>query len=177
MLERLHYFLDRIAFGAGRLASWFTSLLVLLICVDVFMRYSLNISHVWVTELEAHMFSLIFLLGAAYTLHKDAHVRVDLFYANFTERKKAMINLVGVLLFLIPWCLVVIRASARYAHNSFKIRETSPDPGGLPALWIVKYMIVLAFILLILEAADLSIRSIQVLRGSKPSVFPETSEE
>lgn len=177
MLNRIHNLFEKISIGAGVFASWFTTMLVLLICVDVFMRYFLNVSHVWVAELEAHMFALIFLLGAAYTLHEDAHVRVDLFYANFPERKKAIINLAGVILFLIPWCLVVIRASARYAHNSWKIRETSPDPGGLPALWIIKYMIVVAFALLILEALALLIRSLQVLTGKRQSVFPQTSDQ
>lgn len=158
----------------GQLASWGTTILVLLICGDVFMRYMLNISHVWMTELETHLFALIFLMGAAYTLNKDAHVRVDLFYSHFPEVKKAIVNFLGVLLFLIPWCLVVIRASFKYASNSFRINETSPDPGGLPALWMVKFMIVMAFAILLLEAFSLLLRSYLVIRGQQSSVFPNS---
>lgn len=177
MLARLEIIIGRTSYKMGQLASWLTTILVILICVDVFMRYLLNISHVWVTELETHLFALIFLLGAAYTLGKDAHVRVDLFYANFSERKKAVINIAGVICFLIPWCMVVIRSSWKYAHNSYKINETSPDPGGLPALWIIKFMIVFAFILLMLEALRLMISSIQVLRKERLTIFQESSED
>ena len=176
MFDLLQKSIGNLSLLAGRLASWLTTILVLLICIDVFMRYSLNISHVWVTELETHFFALIFLLGAAYTLNKDAHVRVDLFYANVSERRKAIINFFGVLLFLIPWCLVVLRASFRYAQNSFRINETSPDPGGLPALWIIKFSIFFAFILLILEAIAVLIRSIQVLMGKRTAVFSESND-
>ncbi len=169
--------IDQCSRLSGRVAAWGTTLLVILICSDVFMRYFLNISHVWVTELECHLFALIFLIGAAYTLNKDAHVRVDLFYTNFSERKKAVINLLGVLLFLLPWCLIVIRSSIKYAKSSYRINETSPDPGGLPALWIIKFMIVLAFLLLILEALSLFIRSLQVIRRKQLTVFPNSDED
>jgi TRAP-type mannitol/chloroaromatic compound transport system permease small subunit len=141
------------------------------------MRYFLNESHVWVSELECHLFAIIFLLGSAYTLQKDAHVRVDLFYTNFSEVRKAYVNLLGVIFFLIPWCLIVIRASFKYARNSYMISETSPDPGGLPALWIVKCFIVLSFVLLLLEALSLSIRSTQVILGSREAVFSESPED
>ncbi|MCB0688092.1 MAG: TRAP transporter small permease subunit [Saprospiraceae bacterium] len=177
MLDKIQRIITKTSVLTGIFASWFTSALVVIMCVDVFMRYFLKISHVWVIELEAHMFALVFLIGAAYTLNKDAHVRVDLFYAKFSEVKKAWVNLVGVFLFLIPWCLVVIRAASRYAHNSYKIRETSPDPGGLPALWIVKYMVVVAFILLILEAVGLGIRSLLVILGKRSTVFPEATDD
>ena len=133
MISKIVLAIDGVSELFGRIASWFTTILMLLIIGDVVLRYLFNVSHVWVTELEWHIFALVFLLGAAYTLRHDAHVRVDLFYTRFSEKKKALINLLGVCFFLIPWCLVVIRASVRYATNSYRIQETSPDPGGLPA--------------------------------------------
>ena len=161
--------------AVGKFAAWLTTILVIMIVLDVVLRYLFNVSHVWVTELEWHLFALIFLLGAAYTLRDDAHVRVDLFYANFAERKKAFVNIFGVLIFLIPWCLVVIRASFKYASNSFRIGETSPDAGGLPALWFIKSMMVLAFVLLLMQAVALLLRSIEVLRGKEESIFPKVA--
>ena len=172
MITKVVLALDGASELFGKIASWLTSVLMLLIIGDVVLRYLFNVSHVWVTELEWHIFALIFLLGAAYTLRHDAHVRVDLFYAGFSEKKKAFINLLGVCLFLIPWCLVVIRASIRYATNSYLIQETSPDPGGLPALWIIKSMIVVAFILLLLQGVSLLLKSIQVINGTRDAVFP-----
>lgn len=163
--------LDAFSGIVGTATSWLTTSLMLLICADVFIRYFLKASFVWMIELEVHMFSLIFLLGAAYTLREDAHVRVDLFYTNFSESRKALVNLAGIIVFLIPWCLIVMRTSMRYAQNSFKIRETSSDPGGLPALYIMKFMIVVAFFLLLVEALNLLLKCLLVLLGKRDQVF------
>lgn len=172
MISKAILFFDSVSELFGKIAGWLTTVLMLLIIGDVVLRYLFNVSHVWVTELEWHIFALVFLLGAAYTLKHDAHVRVDLFYMHFSEKKKALVNILGVCFFLIPWCLVVIRASLRYATNSFRIHETSPDPGGLPALWFIKSMIVAAFILLLLQAISLLLKSAQVIKGTRGAVFP-----
>ena len=174
MIRLLLNAISNISRVSGKIASWFTTILVILIVCDVFMRYFLNHSFAWIIELEWHLFALIFLLGAAYTLQNDAHVRVDLFYSKFSESRKAWINLIGVLLFLAPWCLIVIRAAYKYAYNSYKIGETSPDPGGLPALWILKFMIVISFVLLLLEASSLFIRSLLVILNRTKSIFPKS---
>ena len=153
-----------------------TTLLVLVIFVDVIVRYFLSASQAWITEFEWHLFSLIFLLGAAYTFQDNAHVRVDLFYANFSERKKAWVNLVGIIFFLMPWCLIVLRATQKYAYKSFQIGEASPDPAGLPARWFIKYSIVLGFLLLLLQAISILIRCIQVLFHKREKIFSTHNE-
>ena len=81
-------------------------------------------------DLEWHLFALIFLLSAGYTLNQDRHVRVDLFYEKFSVKDKALTNFIGHFLFLIPWCLVVIYFSYGYALESFQVNEQSPEPGG-----------------------------------------------
>jgi len=81
-------------------------------------------------ELEWHIFALIFLLAAGFTLKHDKHVRVDLFYEKMNKKDKAWINVLGILLFLIPWCVLIIKTSFHYAYSSFEMGETSPDPGG-----------------------------------------------
>jgi len=96
-------------------------------------------------EFERHLFALIFLVAAAYTLKIDDHVRVDVFYTRFSPRKKAWINLLGTIFLLIPFCVIVILASQDFVEVSFRIKETSPDAGGLPARYILKAFIPISF--------------------------------
>ena len=137
---------------AGKLASWFNILLVALVGVDVVFRYIFNATSIWVMELEWHFFSLIFLFGGGYAFQKNQHVRVDVFYDKFSEKQKAEINFWGGILFLIPWTLFLMYTSFNYAKISFLISESSPDPGGLPARYLIKYAIFFGFLLLFLEA-------------------------
>lgn len=137
---------------AGKIASWFNVLLVVLVGVDVVFRYLLNTTSIWVMELEWHFFSLIFLLGGGYAFQKNQHVRVDVFYDKFSEKQKAEINFWGGILFLLPWTIFLLYTSFSYAKISFLIRESSPDPGGLPARYLIKYAIFFSFLLLFVEA-------------------------
>ncbi len=147
----------------GKKVAWITTFLVILICVDVFLRYLFNTSKVWIVELEWHLFALVFLLSAGYAFKHDQHVRVDLFYTRFSPRKKAWINLVGTLLFLIPWCIVIIATSTRYTYNSWLIGESSSDPGGLPARYLIKFSMVIGFVLLLYQGVLEVIKSIGIL--------------
>lgn len=117
--------------------------------------------------MEWHLFALIFLLGAAYTLKTENHVRVDVFYSKLSERGKAWVNLFGTLLFLIPFCLMLIYASKNFVINSFNIGETSPDPGGLPGRYILKSIIPIAFFLLLIQSISLMFKSILTIAARK----------
>ncbi|MDB4824665.1 TRAP transporter small permease subunit [Saprospiraceae bacterium] len=150
----------------GEKSSYINVLLVMIICIDVFMRYILNTTQTWVIELEWHLFALIFLLGASYTLQEDQHVRVDLFYADRSYKSKAWINLAGTLLFLVPWCLILINSSFNYATNSWMMNEGSPNPGGLPARYIIKYCMTFGFVLLLLQGIAVIYRSVQTIFSS-----------
>ena len=149
--------------SVGKAAGWLTALLVILICVDVFMRYVFSNSQEWMLELEWHLFALVFLLGGAYGLQADQHVRVDVWYTRRSKKAKAWINLLGTIFLLIPWCLVVIYTSYSYAENSFLINERSPDPGGLPFRYIIKFSITFGFILLLLQALVLVFKNIRLI--------------
>ena len=140
---------------------------MLLVCCDVIYRYLFNDTEAWIMELEWHMFALIFLLGAGFAFKHDRHVRVDLFYANFSEKDKALVNMLGGILFLIPWCLLIIIASFQYAGVSFVIRETSPDPGGLPARYLIKYAITVGGVLLLLQAIANVLDSFLIYRSAQ----------
>lgn len=149
----------------GRGVIWLSSVLVLVVCYDVFTRYILKTSSVAVQELEWHLFALLFLIAAAYSLKHDRHVRVDVFYLKFSERGKAWVDFLGSLIFLVPFCIVTILASQHFVLNSFRIGETSPDPGGLPVRYLLKSAIPAGFFLLMLQALSLSFRSLLTLLG------------
>lgn len=157
--------IDNVSEWTGRLVSWLTSALVLLICYDVTMRYIANETAVWFQEMEWHMFSLIFLIGAAYTFRHDKHVRVDVFYSRFSPKTQAWINLIGGLLLLLPFCIIMIKTSYGYAERSFIRMESSDDPGGLPFRFIIKGAITFGFVLLCLQAIAELLRSINSLLG------------
>ena len=142
----------------GNAVSWLNVALIVLICLDVLFRYFFSFSKNWILELEWHMFAMVFLLGSAYALQEDKHVRVDVFYQNFSERTKTIVNLLGTVIFLIPWCYLVITTSYKFANNSWYIREGSNQPGGLPARYVIKGMIVVGFILLALQALSFIIK-------------------
>jgi TRAP-type mannitol/chloroaromatic compound transport system permease small subunit len=143
-----------------------TAVLVVLVCIDVAARYFFSASQTWMMELEWHLFSLIFLLGAGFALKHDRHVRVDLFYANYSEKDKAWTDLVGSVVFLIPWCILIIYFSYDYAYSSFLDGEGSPDPGGLPARYLIKFAIVIGMSLLLLQALGKVAESILTIQKS-----------
>ena len=160
-------FIHRLNEFVGRTASWLNTLLVLLVCGDVISRYLFNDTAAWVMELEWHLFALVFLLGAGYALRHDRHVRVDLFYSRFSVRDQALVNIVGGIVFLIPWCILLIVVSTRYAWVSYLIGEGSPDPGGLPARYLIKFAIPIALFLLLLQGIVSVWESIRTYREGR----------
>lgn len=168
----IHWLNERV----GRAASWLTTLLMLLVCFDVVVRYLFSETQAWIMELEWHLFGLIFLLGAGYAFRHDRHVRVDLFYAKFSQRDQAWVNLIGGVLFLLPWTLVLVFVSFEYANISFRIGEGSPDPGGLPARYVIKYAITVGLSLLMLQGLASIIDSWLALKGEPSSVDGPVNE-
>jgi TRAP-type mannitol/chloroaromatic compound transport system permease small subunit len=152
-------FIDKLNTKLGVISSWLTFLLVLITCYDVFTRYILNESSIGLQELEWHLFAIIFLMSAAYTLVKDDHVRVDVFYSRFSDEKKAWINFLGAVILLIPFCVLAIYTSKEFVINSFLFKETSPDAGGLPARYVIKSFIPISFIFLLLQGISLAFKS------------------
>ena len=167
MIKKFIKYIDIFNNKLGTFVSWFTGILVITVCFDVFTRYFLQSSFVALQELEWHFFSIIFLLGAAYTLQTDNHVRVDVFYSKFSKKNKAIVNLLGTVLFFIPFCLLVIYSSKNFVLQSFQIGETSPDPGGLPARYILKSVLPISFLFLFLQALALFFKSLIAIKENK----------
>ena len=157
--------IDRFNLWVGRKVAWATGLVVVVVFTDVVMRYAFRTSFVFTQELEWHLFAFIFLMGAGFTLCKDGHVRVDIFYQRMGTKARAWVNLMGVLFFLIPGCLMILITSTGFAYNAFTVLEGSPDPGGIPYRWILKACIPAGFILVLLQGFSLGIRSLATIVG------------
>ena len=169
-------FANRLNERIGVAVSWLTTVLVAVVCYDVFTRYLLKSSLVAVQELQWHLFAVIFLIGAAYTLKHGKHVRVDVFYNRFSAKTRAWVDFVGSMLFLIPFCLFAIWCSHTFVMNAFVIGEGSPDPGGLPARFILKAAIPAGFFLLTLQGIALAFGSLMKVAGSE-AIDPETQPQ
>ena len=147
----------------GNALSWTTTLMVVVIFIDVLLRYLFNFSFIWITEVEVYLFALCFLFGAGYTLKHDKHVRVDLFYDQWSPKRKAWVDLFGTVFFLFPWCIVAIIACWKYASFSYSFRESSAQPGGLPALYVLKFCLMLGFVFLLLQGISLAMKSLSTI--------------
>ncbi|SNS93666.1 TRAP-type mannitol/chloroaromatic compound transport system, small permease component [Ekhidna lutea] len=158
--------IDKLNSAIGKGVSWLTLVLVLVIVIDVILRYSLSITSAASFEMEWHLFAAIFLLGAAFTLKNDKHVRVDVFYHNFSDKTKAWVNLIGTLTLLLPFCGVALWESLSFVQSSYQLGETSPQPGGLPARWVIKSTIPAGFLLLGLQGISLILSSYKTIRGN-----------
>ena len=157
--------IDTLNAGVGQIVAWVTLGLVAVVFTNVVMRYLFRTSFVFTQELEWHLFAFIFLIGGGYTLLRDAHVRVDIVYQRCGYRARAWVNLLGVLFFLLPGCLLVIITSWKFTMNAWAILEGSPDPGGIPLRFLVKGCIPLGFVLLLLQGVSLGIHSLLQLVG------------
>ena len=161
--------IDALSEWTGRITSWLVLALVLLICYDVAMRYVFQQGSVALQELEWHLFALIFLLGAAYTLKHDDHVRVDILYRSrfVSDQQRAWISIFGTLFFLLPFCILILVTAWPFVENAFYYQEGSPDPGGLPYRFILKGSLLVAFTLLSLQGfADILRNSLLLNKGA-----------
>lgn len=133
-------------------ASIIVLLLVLLVVYDATARYVYSTGSIALQELEWHLFDVIILLGISYTLQQDAHVRVDIFYANFSKKKKALLNLVSSIFFILPFSFLIIYISLDFVQMSFIQHEASSNPGGLEYRYLVKALLPISFLFLSLQA-------------------------
>jgi TRAP-type mannitol/chloroaromatic compound transport system permease small subunit len=153
--------IEKIIQKVGNFSSWLSFALVILITLDVFLRYIFNFSSASLYELEWHFFAIIILLGSSITLQKDEHVRVDVFYNKLSRRNKEIVNLIGNVFFLLPFSMVIFYTSLPFVEDSLKILESSPDPGGLPYRFIIKSIIPFSFLLLVFQGVINIIKNIK----------------
>lgn len=147
----------------GRATSWLALVIVVLMAINVVLRYLFSYGSVWAQELEWHLLAPLILFGMSYALLHGEHVRVDVLYANFSERKKLLVDLLSALL-CIAISLIVIWLSFNYVQQSYVIDEKSADPGGLTHRWILKSLIPLGFLFLTLQSVAVVIGIVDKLR-------------
>ena len=157
--------IDRLNELIGRWIAWLTLFMVLVTVVIVVLRYGFNIGFIWMQESVRFMYAAVFLLGAGYTLKHDGHVRVDMLYERMGLQRRAWVDLLGTLLFLLPVCFSVIYFSWTYVLNSWADFEGSIEERGLHAVYLLKTCIWLFAGLLILQGFATIIRTTRSLRS------------
>lgn len=162
-----HSVLDRISIATGRAASWLTLAMVLGTFVVVVFRYAFDTGLLWLQESVTWMHAMVFMLGASYTLQQEGHVRVDIFYRRMAEGRKAIVNLLGIIFFVVPLCIFFIVECFEYVQISWRIREVSRDAGGLPypAIPLMKSALLLMPVAILLQSLSLATRSLAQIRG------------
>jgi len=178
LLRRFSARVDALNDAIGGAIHWLVVLMVLVGAASTVVRYSsrrlgLTLNLTPATEAQWYLFSVIFLLGAAYALRHDVHVRVDVLYERLAPKARAWVDLVGTLVFLVPFSLLMLWVSFPSVRSSWQVRETSPDPGGLPR-YPIKALILISFALLLLQAMSQAVKHVDVIRrGGESSDPPE----
>ena len=156
---------NRFSDWTGAFAAILLLLLVANVFYDVVMRYLFNDVSIGMQEMEWHLYSMIFLFGVAYALRADGHVRVDILYERLAPKKRALIDILGTVLFLWPFCFLVAVYGVGFAYEAYDINEMSGDPGGLPFRWLIKGMISASFICVLISSFGFILRAINSYRG------------
>jgi len=136
----------------GYFTAFILSVLVLLVVYDATARYLFSTGSIALQELEWHLFDVIILFGIAYTLRENAHVRVDIFYASYSQKTKALVNIISSLFFILPFSFLIIYIGIDFVAMSFSQNEASSNPGGLEYRYLVKALLPFSFIFLSLQA-------------------------
>lgn len=167
-MQRLAELIDELSRRSGEAISWLTLLMVTVTCLVVVLRYVFDLGWIWLQESVTWMHATVFMLGAAFTMQREDHVRVDILYRGMDARGQAWVNLLGTVFLLFPTTLLILFSGLGYVHNSWSYREVSQEAGGLQALYLLKALIPLAAALLTLQGLSLALRSLLVLMGLGP---------
>lgn len=171
-MPRLIHFLECLAGGidcftewTGRLVAWLTLAMMALTCIVVVMRYFLQTGSIALQESVTYLHALVFLLGAAFTLKRGGHVRVDIFYQRYSPRTRALVDALGGLLFLIPVCILILLFCWEYVANSWTIREVSKEASGLPWVYLLKTLLIVMPVTLFLQGVAEVIKNLLFFFG------------
>ena len=154
MVKTFFDFLESFVKWVGYVAALTLALLIVLVVYDAVMRYLFQSGSIALQELEWHLFDVVIMLGIAYTLQRASHVRVDIFYDQYSDKVRRIINILGALFFILPFSLLIIYVGFDFVMISFDQLEASSDPGGLSYRFLVKSLLPLAFFLLIVQTVS-----------------------
>jgi len=155
--------IERFIEWTGRAVSWLTLFMVIITFLVVVLRYLFDTGWIALQESISYMHASVFLIGAAYTLQQEGHVRVDIFYSRFGEQARAWVDLCGALFMLMPFMFFIGWMSWEYVLDSWDVLEGSREAGGLPGVFLLKSLILLMAALLMLQAGAQVIRALTVV--------------
>lgn len=164
--------IDEINGRVGQAAKWLAVLLVMVQFVVVVLRYAYGSSYIWMQESIVYVHATLFMLAISYAYLIDAHVRVDIYYARWSDRTKAWTDFLSVVITVLPFCVLVMWASWGYVLTSWRHSEGPMAVGGLPLTSWLKSLILIMATLLALQGISVAIRAAAVIRGQATSVFP-----
>ena len=168
LIPKIDFFADKLSKFFMIISGISLILLTLLVSYDVIMRKLFSGGSIALQELEWHLYDIVFLFGIAYTLSKDKHVRVDIFYDKFPFRLKKSINLIALIFFVIPLSTLIIIEAIPFVQMSLSQNESSPNPGGLPYRWIIKSAMIWAFFAVFVQAiGEIRKNTYMLLKGEK----------
>ena len=162
-IDLIDKFTDRI----GRTIAWLTPGMVVLVVVIVILRYAFQFGSIALQESVMYVNALIFAFGAAYTLKEQGHVRVDIFYSRLTQRHQALVDIFGASIFLLPSAAFIAWMSKDYVSVSWRVRESSPDPSGLPFVYLLKTTILVLVTMLIIQGISEMLKAIRRFNEAK----------
>ena len=165
MLDKIERAIDRFSDVLGWIAGFLMFVMLVNVFYDAIMRYFFRTGSIAMQEMEWHIFAVVFLFGISYALKEDGHVRVDILYDRFSPKWKAIVNIAGTFLFLIPLSVLIANGSTWYVHEAYTMGEISGDPGGLTHRYLIKAVIPLSFVFLIVSACGFVVRNIKIFRG------------
>ncbi len=149
----------------GRTVSWLIVAMILVTIILISAQFLFNSNSRIVEESLIYMFGMVFMVGVAYTLRHNNHVRVDIFYSKKSTRSRAWVDLAGTLLFLVPFCIVVFWLSLGPVIKSWSILEGAKDSGGIPAIFILKSFLLVMPILILIQGIANALSCIQTLQN------------
>ncbi len=170
LAKKILHAIDAITEVLGTAVSWLTLLMVLLTFSIVVLRYGFNLGWIAMQESVLYFHGLVFMLGGAYTLKHDGHVRVDIFYQRYSVKQKAYLNLFGSLILLLPVCVFIFFISFNYVESSWQIMESSSEAGGLPLVYLNKSLILLL-------AVSLSLQGLAEIIRNSLTIFQAEADE
>lgn len=176
LLAGIARYIDSLNEWCGRLIAWLTGFMVAVTFLIVILRYVFNTGWIAMQESVVFMHALVFLIGAAYTLKHDAHVRVDIFYRNMSPHRRAWIDLLGCLLLLLPVCVYIFWFSFEYVTSAWQLQEGSQEAGGLPGVYLLKTSILIMAVLLFLQGISQCLRSFLVIKNHASAAVTQAED-
>lgn len=168
--------LEAVSIWSGRIVAWFSLFMVVITFLVVLLRYAFDLGWIAMQESVTYMHAALFMIGAAYTLQRNGHVRVDILYQKLSPRGRAWVDLLGTLLLLLPVCAFIAWVGWVYVLASWDVMESSREAGGIPAVYLLKTLIIAMPVLVSMQGLAWILRNGLFLAGVEKA-FPERDDD